>query len=478
MDVCSIIIIYTLGTEILLQLARPTNTDITLKHWFLKLLTVSLTGLTGKLSLGSYTYTYDVNVFNILLCLIVDILLVDFIFYFMHRLFHENKFLYNNFHSYHHSPKMMNVLISTYEHPVETLCTRCLPLFIWTLIWSNISTSIWAWIIPALTTNFASITGHCGYRITSRESWFITLLCPFILVYSIIGCAQSNLEHDLHHKYYNCNYSSFLRLWDDYFNTSRLDKFNRPRTSFTYFIYSSTLTMLPFLIIWLSVYHPIIALVTVLLTFLPSSDVLRTLPFWKRLTNDLHITGCNASRMVGQRPTIYGSTSEPQRVGQRPTIYGYHPHGLWSRGGFFAFGINGIHTKFAIRSWLFYVPIVGLLAKWLGCCSADKETITQLLNDGTSVCIALDGRMSLEPNINRNRTGFIKIAKATNSYIVPCLGVGEERLYKSANYFSNASQKPLNIIFGSPIDTSQSNIEELQEQYYNAITVMLKEHGY
>jgi hypothetical protein len=189
---------------------------------------------------------------------------------------------------------------------------------------------------------------------------------------------------------------------------------------------------------------------------LPVTDNIRKLPFWNKLTSDLNITIDNINN-------------------SEPCIYGYHPHGIWSRGAFFTFGIHGHkhNSYFAIRSWIFYIPIVGLVAKWLGCVSVDKQTITGLLRSGKSVCIALDGVMTNELNINTKRSGFCKIAKETNSLIVPCLGIGEEKLYRGINYFSNVSQKPLHVIFGKSLNSRDfDSIEDIRKCYFEALLDM------
>ncbi len=57
-------------------------------------------------------------------------LVITFIYYWWHRLRHENMFLWNWFHQVHHSPQRIEIITSFYKHPIEILFNSMLSSFI------------------------------------------------------------------------------------------------------------------------------------------------------------------------------------------------------------------------------------------------------------------------------------------------------------------------------------------------------------
>lgn len=50
---------------------------------------------------------------------LIAYLIATFVFYWWHRLRHENGFLWRTFHQIHHSPQRIEVITSFYKHPLE-----------------------------------------------------------------------------------------------------------------------------------------------------------------------------------------------------------------------------------------------------------------------------------------------------------------------------------------------------------------------
>jgi len=117
-------------------------------------------------------------------------IVMDFIFYLMHRLFHS-KYLYK-YHSIHHQWTGPNTASTFYYHPLEMLFVNILPLLLSILICRvNFFT---ARFIHFISVSNTMIVAHGGYKYFNNHS------------------------HDLHHKYRNCNYG--ILITDRLFGTN------------------------------------------------------------------------------------------------------------------------------------------------------------------------------------------------------------------------------------------------------------------
>jgi hypothetical protein len=164
----------------------------------------------------------------------------------------------------------------------------------------------------------------------------------------------------MHHKYYNCNYASFLRVWDDYYSTT--GHYERPKTNIRLFFTRIVL-------ICLSLIFPIEAIVL----FLTYNAYLI---YVRHNIDEIFMDNC---------------------------IYGYHPHGYLSLPAFLTFAWSS-NTKLAVRDALTWVP---------GTCGVDLKSI----KNENSVAIALDGRLG---NKIIKRKGFCTVGKD----LCPCLVLG------------------------------------------------------
>ena len=117
-------------------------------------------------------------------------IIMDFIFYFMHRLFHS-KYLYK-YHSMHHQWTGPNTASTFYCHPLEMLFVNILPLLSSIMICRV--NFITARFIHFVSVSNTMIVAHGGYK------YF------------------NNKTHDLHHKYRNGNYG--ILIMDRLFNTN------------------------------------------------------------------------------------------------------------------------------------------------------------------------------------------------------------------------------------------------------------------
>jgi sphinganine C4-monooxygenase len=137
---------------------------------------------------------------TILIKITVGIFLLDTYQYWMHRLFHRNKFLYRHFHSVHHELTTSYAFGALYNHPVEGLCMDTvgggLPILL-------LDMHPWTATIFTSFATMKTVHDHCGYVLP----WDPLHLCFATPAY-----------HDIHHwgKGIRYNFAQpFFTIWDE-----------------------------------------------------------------------------------------------------------------------------------------------------------------------------------------------------------------------------------------------------------------------
>ncbi len=117
-------------------------------------------------------------------------LMVEFWFYWSHRLMHENQWIYKHVHKEHH--------LETTPSPIDAYILT---------ISESVSVTM-SFIAPIL----------CGFLITQRGA---ILVQTTHLIYGILvhGGLPGITHHMEHHKYFNGNYCGIYPLWDNVFGT-------------------------------------------------------------------------------------------------------------------------------------------------------------------------------------------------------------------------------------------------------------------
>lgn len=115
-------------------------------------------------------------------------------------------------------------------------------------------------------------------------------------------------------------------------------------------------------------------------------------------------------------------------------IYAIYPHGHFSLTAVFYFALNPSfeHAKGAIHSLIFYLPIFGSIARWLGCIPVSEEAMVTTLKSGSSIFMCPGGVQEIEKtglDVVRRR-GFLRVARKAGSVVVP-IWCPEERSYYS-----------------------------------------------
>lgn len=133
------------------------------------------------------------------------------------------------------------------------------------------------------------------------------------------------------------------------------------------------------------------------------------------------------------------------------------------------------HVYFLAKSELFK-PWYGFIFRSAGCISVDCDhkshdsTIKaiELLNDNEAIGIFPEGQVKKDPNIILQpfKNGVIKMAKETNSLIVPFALVGKYKLFKNN----------LKVIYSKPVDITNMEYEEANKYLYDIIYNLIIEN--
>ena len=132
----------------------------------------------------------------------VVLLIDDFFFYVLHRIMHENKYIYKTIHKIHHRANAPIPIEYIYVHPLEWMLGMIGP-FIGMILIGGISLE--SYMIYLIIRNMHEIHIHSGIK----TSTFLKFL-PFY---------GTNEHHDMHHAKREGNYSSTFTLWDILFDS-------------------------------------------------------------------------------------------------------------------------------------------------------------------------------------------------------------------------------------------------------------------
>jgi len=132
------------------------------------------------------------------------------------------------------------------------------------------------------------------------------------------------------------------------------------------------------------------------------------------------------------------------------------PHGVFPFGNIltilFLHNYANFHFRGAGASVLYHIPIMRHVMRWLGCIDADFQTMKKTLSDGHSVGLSTGGIAELfetspvsETIIINDRKGFVRLALATGSPLVPCYLFGNTQalhcLSDKNKFMQNFSRK-------------------------------------
>ncbi|XP_024988452.1 sphinganine C4-monooxygenase 1-like [Cynara cardunculus var. scolymus] len=125
--------------------------------------------------------------------------------YFMHRLMHQNKFLYRHIHSLHHRLVVPYAFGALYNHPVEGLLLDTIG---GALAFLLSGMSPWASIFFFSFATIKTVDDHCGLWLPGN---------PFHVFFR-----NNSAYHDVHHQLYGAKYNfsqPFFIMWDKILGT-------------------------------------------------------------------------------------------------------------------------------------------------------------------------------------------------------------------------------------------------------------------
>lgn len=144
---------------------------------------------------------------------------LDFWFYWYHRLMHQTNALWK-YHRTHHLTKHPNPLLTLYaDHEQEVIDIAFIPALTYiTLKLVGLPMGFYEWWYCHQFIVFAELLGHSGLRVHASAPNIITPLLIFLNMDLLIE------DHDLHHRFgwkKSHNYGKQTRVWDKIFGTCR-----------------------------------------------------------------------------------------------------------------------------------------------------------------------------------------------------------------------------------------------------------------
>jgi len=165
------------------------------------------------------TTFYNFNSSNFILDFITFIpisfvfeILYDFMHYWIHRLIHTNKTLYQYLHKIHHYKNTPTYLDTYYQHPIDLILSNSIPLIVSILLLNRLTYLQFCLITVYKTA--VEIAGHTGKKTYPTSSY---PQFPWLPKYLQIELYTE--DHDLHHRHLNCNYAKRFSFWDKMFGT-------------------------------------------------------------------------------------------------------------------------------------------------------------------------------------------------------------------------------------------------------------------
>ncbi|KAG8354383.1 hypothetical protein FVEN_g7685 [Fusarium venenatum] len=144
-------------------------------------------------------------------------IILDFWYYWYHRLMHKIGFLWS-FHRTHHLVKRPNPLLSLYTDAIQELFdVSIIPVLTYfTLKELGFHLSFYDWWVCQMFVTFPELAGHSGLRVYAETP------NTFAFILRWFHCELIIEDHDLHHRLgyrTSGNYGKQTRLWDAAFGT-------------------------------------------------------------------------------------------------------------------------------------------------------------------------------------------------------------------------------------------------------------------
>ncbi|XDD51330.1 sterol desaturase family protein [Leptospira sp. WS92.C1] len=152
-----------------------------------------------------YNQVSDYGVPYLIFSIFALILLHDTYFYWTHRLMHH-KLLFKQFHLVHHKSTNPSPWAAFSFHPLEAIIeSGIIPLASVLLPLHHVAMIVFFIYMTSL-----NVLGHLSYELF--PSWFLRS--------KFTNWHNTTTHHNMHHKYFNCNYSLYFNFWDRIMRTN------------------------------------------------------------------------------------------------------------------------------------------------------------------------------------------------------------------------------------------------------------------
>jgi Delta7-sterol 5-desaturase len=136
----------------------------------------------------------------------------DLFHYWLHRLLHENRFLYRHVHKKHHKFSNPIPILTYYQEPIDLFLSNSIPMVLTIMLSPNMS--LFELHVILICKTCIEISGHAGRRLYPSHAF-----SQFTWLPRAFGIQLYNEDHDKHHSINNCNYGKRFSLWDRVFGT-------------------------------------------------------------------------------------------------------------------------------------------------------------------------------------------------------------------------------------------------------------------
>lgn len=181
-----------------------------LKYSAVTLLIFAASGiLVYFMKVNGWTFVYDkvgdYGIPYLLFSIVALIILHDTYFYWTHRLMHH-PLLFKRMHLVHHRSTNPSPWAAFSFHPYEAVVEAgIIPLVILFLPVHSI-----ALIVFFFYSTFLNVLGHLSFELFPKS----------FIENRILRLHNSTTHHNMHHKYFNCNYGLYFNVWDRIMGTN------------------------------------------------------------------------------------------------------------------------------------------------------------------------------------------------------------------------------------------------------------------
>ncbi|MDA7847897.1 sterol desaturase family protein [Sulfurospirillum sp.] len=188
------------------------------KRWFNNIFLVIIDTFIVKLlfpivAVGTSIYAAqkEIGLFNVLdfspiYSIIFCIIILDFIIYWQHRLFHKMDFLWR-FHKVHHCDLDYDVTTALRFHPIEIIISMCIKIFFVLLLGAPLI----AVILFEILLNALAMFNHSNIKITKSIDTFLR--------YFLVTPDMHRIHHSILNQEHNSNYGFNISFWDRLFGS-------------------------------------------------------------------------------------------------------------------------------------------------------------------------------------------------------------------------------------------------------------------